>query len=128
MLWNSVRHASLWCIFSAFYKSQSNTCLPIQCARTLETQIGFLYPISGAELLSRKHCSAQHCKGYATSLKICLYKANALHTTVKTDSKSEENPAVMKLKGIKNKSFRHSMHCKPSRVSFVSGATNSCRF
>lgn len=91
-------------------------------------QIGFLYPHSGAELLNQKRCSAQHCKDYATSLKICLYKVNALHLTVKKDGESKENPAIMKLKVIKPKSFRHSMHCKSSRVSFVSGVTNSCRF
>lgn len=126
----SFRHASLWCVFFAFYESQSNTCLPIQCTRTLETQIGLLYLIPGAELLNQNCCSAQHCNGYATLLNICLYKANVSHLTVKKDSESKENPVLMKLKAINGKSFKHSMHgiCIPSRVSFVSGITNSCRF
>lgn len=106
----SFPHVSFWCIFSVFYESQSDTCLPIHCTRTLEIQISFLYPTPGAKLLNRKYCSAQHCKGYATFLNLCLFIANVLHLTAKKESKSKENLMLMKLKVINSKVFKHSMH------------------
>lgn len=111
------RCASLWCIFSTFYESASNTWFIYSMYQYFGS---FLYPPQGAELLHQKRCSAQHCNDCATFLNICLYRANASHLSVRKDNKSKDNPVLMKLKVISSKPVKHNMHgpSVASRVSF----------
>lgn len=81
----------------------------------------FLYPTEGVELLHQKPCSAEHCNDSAALLNICLSRANVSHLTDRKDSKSRDNPVLMKLQVINSKSVKHTMHgpCVASSVSFA---------